>query len=486
MRDRSRTDERPEYREPEQRAGSQRAYGSQSATRRYEDPRGGRPGGGGEDERRPVRADQGTDYGHPSQFSYGSGERGRQFERAAYDRVSQGAERAARGAAPGYSGAYDTEGPRRPDWEGAGHFSGAGSGEYRPRERGGDERFEVDPYGAGGYASPGDVTGEYGGAGGGSSYVGPASSSYGGEHHGPVHFGPPEGGSAYTTGYAREHDLGRQQQTSHRSEQPGQRHRNPPPRGWQRSDERIRDDICERLMHEPGIDPRDVSVAVTGGAVLLEGTVPHRRMKHVIEDIADGCSGVNDVDNRLRVASQQTPGSGSWGDTRDASRGGLLGRLFGFQTGAGVRDVMTADVEIVAPDADVRQAAQKMKELDVGAMPVCDGRRLRGMITDRDIAIRIVAAGRDAATSKVADAMTDHVHWCYDDERIDAVLERMGDLQVRRVPVVDRDHQLVGIVSLGDFARRERGAVRDTLQQISQPSSSAHHHTEGSAGRSGV
>jgi CBS domain-containing protein len=243
--------------------------------------------------------------------------------------------------------------------------------------------------------------------------------------------------------------------------------RNRGPKGWQRSDERIHEDVCERLMGESGVDPSDVSVRVEGGLVTLTGTVPSRQMKYRIEELADRCPGVNEIDNRIRV----NRGEGMMGGARSGggSRGSLLGRLFGFSSGSRVSDVMTRNPQVVSPDEKLKRAAQLMKEHDVGSIPVCNGRELVGMITDRDIAVRAVAEGKQADATKVSEAMTSKVHWCYEDDEIDSVLEKMGDLQVRRIPVVDRAKQLVGIVALGDLSTHDAGEVKDALQEISQP-----------------
>jgi CBS domain-containing protein len=258
--------------------------------------------------------------------------------------------------------------------------------------------------------------------------------------------------------------------------------RNRGPKGWQRSDERIHDDVCERLAGEPGVDPSDVSVEVRGGNVVLTGSVPDRGMKYRIEDIVDGCSGVTDVDNRLRVSrggmagalggaagGRGTTTDARVGDDRGGSRGSLLGRLFGFTTGARLSDIMTRNPRTVGPDETLTKVAQAMREQDVGAIPVCTGRKLTGMITDRDIVVRAAAGGKPLDSTKVSEAMTTQVHACYEDEDVESALDKMGDLQIRRIPVIDRANQLVGIVSLGDFAQRETGDVEDALQDISKP-----------------
>jgi CBS domain-containing protein len=109
-----------------------------------------------------------------------------------------------------------------------------------------------------------------------------------------------------------------------------------------------------------------------------------------------------------------------------------------------------------------------MADLDVGSLPVCDGRKLVGMVTDRDITIRAVAEGKSVDTP-VSEVMTDEVVWCNDTDSVDDVLQQMSDAQVRRIPVVDKDRQLVGIVALGDIALEEDDDVDETLRDISMP-----------------
>jgi CBS domain-containing protein len=143
-----------------------------------------------------------------------------------------------------------------------------------------------------------------------------------------------------------------------------------------------------------------------------------------------------------------------------------------------IRDCMTRDVEIASPDQTIREAAETMARIDAGAIPVGDGDRLVGMLTDRDIAIRAVAQGKGPDT-KVREAMTSDIKYCFDDEDCDDVIANMGDIKVRRLAVLNRDKRLVGIISLGDLAQTE-GSDRTAkaLDQISQPggqhSQSAH------------
>src|SRR3712207_146292 len=104
-----------------------------------------------------------------------------------------------------------------------------------------------------------------------------------------------------------------------------------------------------------------------------------------------------------------------------------------------VREVMTRDVEVVHPDATLQEAARKMDALDVGPLPVCDGDRLVGMITDRDIVVRATAAGRDPKTTHVRDAMTRDVVYCFEDQDVREAARVMEEQQIRRVVVLDRD-----------------------------------------------
>ena len=134
-----------------------------------------------------------------------------------------------------------------------------------------------------------------------------------------------------------------------------------------------------------------------------------------------------------------------------------------------VSEAMSHDVKIARPDHTIQQAAKIMCDLDVGALPVGDNDRLVGMITDRDIAVRAVAENR-APSTKVRDVMTADVKYCFDDEDTEHVAHNMGDQQVRRLPVVNRDKRLVGILALGDLAT-QTGARPTTLalKCISQP-----------------
>jgi CBS-domain-containing membrane protein len=134
-----------------------------------------------------------------------------------------------------------------------------------------------------------------------------------------------------------------------------------------------------------------------------------------------------------------------------------------------IADIMTREVEVIQRDDTLQHAAQRMRALDVGSLPVCDGKALAGMVTDRDIAVRGVAEGMIPQESRVSDVMTEDVRWCRADETVEQVLEQMGEQQVRRLTVLDDDRQVVGIVALGDLATRQHGHTDEALREISEP-----------------
>jgi CBS domain-containing protein len=134
-----------------------------------------------------------------------------------------------------------------------------------------------------------------------------------------------------------------------------------------------------------------------------------------------------------------------------------------------ISEVMSRDVRTVRPDQTLREAARLMKEIDAGALPAAENDRLVGMITDRDIAVRAVAEGK-GPDALVRDVMSGEVKYCFDDEDSDHVAHNMGDIQVRRLPVVNRQKRLVGIVSLGDIATREdTRSAGETITAVSRP-----------------
>jgi CBS-domain-containing membrane protein len=134
-----------------------------------------------------------------------------------------------------------------------------------------------------------------------------------------------------------------------------------------------------------------------------------------------------------------------------------------------IADIMTRGVAAVGRDETLQAAARRMREMDVGALPVTDGRALAGMITDRDIAIRGVAEGMVAQEALVADVMTDEVAFCNESDTVEEVMAQMGDAQVRRLPVLGANREIVGIVALADLATRQSAPTDETLREISAP-----------------
>lgn len=135
-----------------------------------------------------------------------------------------------------------------------------------------------------------------------------------------------------------------------------------------------------------------------------------------------------------------------------------------------VKEIMTREVELIAPTASLTEAAQKMSQLEIGPLPVCDGERLVGMLTDRDITVRATAQGRDPQTTAVRDVMTQEVVYCFEDQEVELAAQMMEMRQIRRVPVLDHHKRLVGIVSLGDLAVSSTEQLAGaTLHEVSEP-----------------
>jgi CBS-domain-containing membrane protein len=146
-----------------------------------------------------------------------------------------------------------------------------------------------------------------------------------------------------------------------------------------------------------------------------------------------------------------------------------------------IRDVMSRDVSIASPNDSIQHTAARMAELDVGALPVGESDKLVGMITDRDMAVRGVACACDPKSTKVRDVMSTEVKYCFDDESVEHIAQNMADQQIRRLPVVNHDKRLVGIVSLADLATQLKSkAPGFALRGISQPGGS---HSQSSESR---
>ena len=132
-----------------------------------------------------------------------------------------------------------------------------------------------------------------------------------------------------------------------------------------------------------------------------------------------------------------------------------------------ISKLITRNVVVVRPDESIQRAAQLMSRLNVGALPVFDGVALQGIVTDRDITVRATALGLDAAGTPVSEVMTVQTLHCAEGDQVDDVLRMMGEAQVRRLPVLDRAGDIVGILSLGDLAAREDIPVESALREIS-------------------
>jgi CBS domain-containing protein len=134
-----------------------------------------------------------------------------------------------------------------------------------------------------------------------------------------------------------------------------------------------------------------------------------------------------------------------------------------------IRDVMTGNVKLVGPTQTIREAAQLMASGDIGSLPVGEDDRLVGMVTDRDLALRAIAHGLGHDTL-VRDVMTTSVKYCHDHENVEQVAQNMAELGVRRLPVVDREKRLVGIVALSNIAQSgDSKAANSLLDGVAQP-----------------
>jgi CBS domain-containing protein len=134
-----------------------------------------------------------------------------------------------------------------------------------------------------------------------------------------------------------------------------------------------------------------------------------------------------------------------------------------------IQQIMTRGVELIQRDDTIQHAAQRMRALDVGSLPVADGKALAGMVTDRDITVRGVASGMIPQEALVSDVMTEEVRWCQETDTVEQVLAQMGDAQVRRLAVLNEAREVVGIVALGDLATRQSADTDEALREISSP-----------------
>jgi CBS domain-containing protein len=133
-----------------------------------------------------------------------------------------------------------------------------------------------------------------------------------------------------------------------------------------------------------------------------------------------------------------------------------------------ISEIMTTNVECVTPETTVTELADKMKSLDVGFLAVCEKDRIAGTVTDRDIVIRGIAGGRDLNSIKTREIMSKEVHWCFENDDVKDVAEKMRDKEVRRMLLLDQNKRLVGVVSIGDIAKVEEQESGKTLKDISE------------------
>jgi CBS domain-containing protein len=135
-----------------------------------------------------------------------------------------------------------------------------------------------------------------------------------------------------------------------------------------------------------------------------------------------------------------------------------------------LKEIMTQEVEVIHPDDSLQSAAQKMRERDIGFLPVCEGDRLIGVVSDRDIIVRVIAEGKDPKAMMGRDLVTAPVIYCFEDQDVEEAARVMQENQIRRLVILNRDKRLVGVVSLGDLAMN-RPAVQsgEVLQSVSEP-----------------
>jgi CBS domain-containing protein len=136
-----------------------------------------------------------------------------------------------------------------------------------------------------------------------------------------------------------------------------------------------------------------------------------------------------------------------------------------------IAEIMTRDPEVVPSDSTLQDAALKMQELDVGMLPISDGDRLVGTLTDRDITVRATAQGRNPTETQVREVMTPDVVYCFEDQDVSEAAKLMQERQIRRLPILNQEKRLVGIVSLGDVAVHSgaENVVSETIKQVSEP-----------------
>lgn len=141
-----------------------------------------------------------------------------------------------------------------------------------------------------------------------------------------------------------------------------------------------------------------------------------------------------------------------------------------------VQEIMQRKVDVADPNMTIRDVARKMRDGDIGSLPVGENDRLIGMITDRDIAVRAVADGRAPGNTSVRDVMSEGVGYCFEDDDAEAAAQIMAKYQVRRLPVLNRDKRLVGVIALADLGRAEARSAQGALQGVSEATDRERRH----------
>jgi CBS domain-containing protein len=140
-----------------------------------------------------------------------------------------------------------------------------------------------------------------------------------------------------------------------------------------------------------------------------------------------------------------------------------------------LKDIMTEEVEVIQPDTLIKDAAAMMRDLDVGVLPVTNGRALSGVLTDRDIVVRSTAEGNNPGDVRAGSIISEDVAWCYEDDEVETASNKMKKNKIRRLPIVNRENELVGIVSLGDLAvEADEDMAGETLEEVSKPNRPEH------------
>lgn len=143
-----------------------------------------------------------------------------------------------------------------------------------------------------------------------------------------------------------------------------------------------------------------------------------------------------------------------------------------------VKDCMTPRVEWISPDTTLREAARRMKDNEVGCLPIGEHDRVIGMITDHDILSRAVAAGKDPAKTKTREVMSSGLTWCYDDQSLEEAIHLMTKKQIHHLPVMSRSKRMIGMLSLSDVALKGGGNVSDEFLQLLSRDATRHAESE--------